>query len=203
MPKPYVLALDQGTTGSTALVLDSRGQVRGRGYAELPQHFPKPGWVEHDAHEIWRSVLAAARRALAAARVKGSAIAAIGVTNQRETTLLWDRRTGEPLGHAIVWQDRRTAERCAELRRRGKERGIRRMTGLMCDPYFSATKLEWLLSTAAVRAPWPRVAGSRSAPSTAGWCGSSRAARCTRPIPPMPPAPCCTDCARDAGSRRY
>ena len=145
MPKPYVLALDQGTTGSTALVLDSRGQVRGRGYAELPQHFPKPGWVEHDAHEIWRSVLAAARRALAAARVKGSAIAAIGVTNQRETTLLWDRRTGEPLGHAIVWQDRRTAERCADLRRRGKERGIRRMTGLMCDPYFSATKLEWLL----------------------------------------------------------
>ncbi len=141
----YILALDQGTTGSTALVLDHRGQVSGRGYAELPQHFPKPGWVEHDAHEIWSSVLTAARRALTAARIKGSALAAIGVTNQRETTLLWDRRTGEPLGRAIVWQDRRTAERCAELRRRGREAGIRRMTGLVCDPYFSATKLEWLL----------------------------------------------------------
>ncbi len=141
----YILALDQGTTGSTALVLDSRGQVSGRGYAELPQHFPKPGWVEHDAHEIWSSVLTAARRALSAARIKGSALAAIGVTNQRETTLLWDRRTGEPLGRAIVWQDRRTAERCAELRCRGREASIRRMTGLVCDPYFSATKLEWLL----------------------------------------------------------
>ena len=141
----YILALDQGTTGTTALVLDQRGQVSGRGYAELPQHFPKPGWVEHDAHEIWSSVLTAARRALTAARIKGSALAAIGVTNQRETTLLWDRRTGEPLGRAIVWQDRRTAERCAELRRRGREAGIRRMTGLVCDPYFSATKLEWLL----------------------------------------------------------
>lgn len=143
--KPYILALDQGTTGSTALVLDHRGQVRGRGYAELPQHFPQPGWVEHDAHEIWASVLDATRRALAAARLKGAAIAAIGVTNQRETTLLWDRTSGEPLGRAIVWQDRRTSERCAQLRRRGLEAGIRRMTGLVCDPYFSATKLEWLL----------------------------------------------------------
>ena len=142
----YILALDQGTTGSTALVLDRRGRVRGRGYAELPQHFPRPGWVEHDAHEIWASVLAAMRRALAAARVKGDALAAIGVTNQRETTLLWDRQSGEPLGRAIVWQDRRTAPRCDELRRRGREPALRRATGLVCDPYFSATKLEWLLA---------------------------------------------------------
>ncbi len=145
MTEPLILALDQGTTGSTAMLLDRRGRVRGRGYAELPQHFPKPGWVEHDADEIWTSVLSATRRSLAAARAKASTIAAIGVTNQRETTLLWDRRTGEPLGHAIVWQDRRTAARCEELRRRGREASLRRATGLVCDPYFSATKLEWLM----------------------------------------------------------
>ena len=144
--EPLVLALDQGTTGSTALVIDRRGRVRGRGYQELPQHFPKPGWVEHDADDIFRSTLAATSRALAQARARASAVAAIGVTNQRETTLLWDRRTGEPLGHAIVWQDRRTAPRCDELRRRGREAAIRRATGLVCDPYFSATKLEWLLA---------------------------------------------------------
>src|SRR5262245_16612517 len=143
--EPLVLALDQGTTGSTALLLDRRGRVRGRGYAELPQYFPKPGWVEHDPDEIWASVRSATRAALASARANASAIAAIGVTNQRETTLLWDRRTGEPLGRAIVWQDRRTAERCAQLRRRGLEAQIRRTTGLVCDPYFSATKLEWML----------------------------------------------------------
>jgi glycerol kinase len=151
--EPLVLAIDQGTTGSTTLVLDRRGRVRGRGYQELPQHFPKPGWVEHDADDIWRGTLAATTRALAAARARASAVAAIGVTNQRETTLLWDRRTGDPLGHAIVWQDRRTAARCDELRRRGREPSIRRATGLVCDPYFSATKLEWLLAhRAGVRA---------------------------------------------------
>ncbi|MEY4374673.1 MAG: hypothetical protein RL760_840 [Candidatus Eisenbacteria bacterium] len=142
---PYVLALDQGTTGSTALVLDRRGRVQGRGYAELPQHFPEPGRVEHDPEQIWTSVLTATRHALRAARIKASALAAIGVTNQRETVVLWDRRTGEPLGRAIVWQDRRTAARCDELRRKGREAAIRRATGLVCDPYFSATKLEWWL----------------------------------------------------------
>jgi glycerol kinase len=144
-PEPLVLALDQGTTGSTALLIDRGGRVRGRGYQELPQHFPKPGWVEHDPDQIWSSVLAATEHALRAARAKPAQLAAIGVTNQRETTLLWDRSTGEPLGNAIVWQDRRTAPRCDELRRRGREAGIRRATGLVCDPYFSATKLEWLL----------------------------------------------------------
>jgi len=143
---PYVLALDQGTTGSTALVLDRRGRVQGRGYAELPQHFPEPGRVEHDPEQIWTSVLTATRHALRAARIKASALAAIGVTNQRETVVLWDRRTGEPLGRAIVWQDRRTAARCDELRRKGREAAIRRATGLVCDPYFSATKLEWWLA---------------------------------------------------------
>ncbi len=145
MKDAYVLAIDQGTTGTTALVLDHRGAVRGRGYAELPQHFPTPGWVEHDPDEIWTSVLAAVPRALAAAKVRRDRVAAIGVTNQRETVVLWDRASGEPVTRAIVWQDRRTTERCDALRRRHAA-AIRRATGLVCDPYFSATKLEWLLA---------------------------------------------------------
>ena len=161
MAEPLVLALDQGTTGSTALLLDRRGRVRGRGYAELPQHFPRPGWVEHDPEEIWESMERALAMALATAKVRGSAVAAIGVTNQRETTLLWDRRTGEPLGKAIVWQDRRTADRCAELKKRGREASIRKLTGLVCDPYFSGTKLEWLLQNRA--GAKPRIAKNRLA----------------------------------------
>jgi glycerol kinase len=144
MKDPLVLAIDQGTTGSTALMIDARGRVRGRGYAELPQHFPRPGWVEHDGREIWDSVLAATARALVRAKARRTQIAAIGITNQRETVLLWDRETGRPVSRAIVWQDRRTAERCAALRRRGLEAEVRRRTGLVLDPYFSATKLEWM-----------------------------------------------------------
>jgi glycerol kinase len=145
MKRTLVLAIDQGTTGTTALLLNRGGAVRGRGYAALPQHFPRPGWVEHDAEEIWESVGGAVRAALRAARATGAAVAAIGLTNQRETTLLWDRRSGRPAARAIVWQDRRTSARCAELRREGFEREARRRTGLVPDPYFSATKLEWLL----------------------------------------------------------
>ncbi len=137
-----VLALDQGTTGSTALVVDGGGRVLGRGYRELAQHFPEAGWVEHDPVEIWENTLAAGREALAASKVAAADVAAIGITNQRETTVLWDRRTGEPLHRAIVWQDRRTAARCRTL---DAER-IREVTGLVPDPYFSATKLEWLLA---------------------------------------------------------
>jgi glycerol kinase len=145
MKPTLVLAIDQGTTGTTVLLVDRRGEVRSRGYAELPQHFPRPGWVEHDGEEIWRSVLQACRRALA--RLPGAAerIAAIGITNQRETVLLWDRATGRPVARAIVWQDRRTSARCAALQKRGLETEVRRRTGLRLDPYFSATKLEWLL----------------------------------------------------------
>jgi glycerol kinase len=146
MTSRFVLAIDQGTTGSTALLLDHAGAVRGRGYAELPQHFPRPAWVEHDADEIWQSVRAAVRAALRAARANARAVAAIGITNQRETTLLWDRASGRPVARAIVWQDRRTESRCAELRKKGLERDVRRRTGLVLDPYFSATKIEWLLS---------------------------------------------------------
>jgi glycerol kinase len=140
--RQIILALDQGTTGSTALVVDAGGRVLARGYREITQHFPEPGWVEHDPEELFGATLAAARDALAAARVSGAGLAAIGITNQRETTLLWDRRSGAPLHRAIVWQDRRTAERCRRL----DAAQIAEVTGLVPDPYFSATKLEWLLA---------------------------------------------------------
>jgi glycerol kinase len=130
-----ILAIDQGTTGTTCLVVDDELNVLRRGYADLPQHFPRPGWVEHDPDEIWQSVLAAAS-------IAGlDDVDTVAITNQRETTLLWDRATGEPVAPAIVWQDRRTAERCREL----DAALIRERTGLVPDPYFSATKLEWLL----------------------------------------------------------
>ena len=145
MKTPLVLAIDQGTTGTTAMLIDRRGDVRGRGYAELPQHFPRPGWVEHDASEIWASVRRAVMAALRHAKSSPRAIVAIGITNQRETTLLWERASGRPISRAIVWQDRRTGARCAALRRAGLTPMIRRRTGLLLDPYFSATKLEWML----------------------------------------------------------
>ncbi|HYE91480.1 MAG TPA: glycerol kinase GlpK, partial [Terriglobales bacterium] len=141
----YVLALDQGTSGSTALVVDAAGGVRSRGYAELPQHYPQPGWVEHDPEEIWRTVEAAARAALAAAGIAGRDVAAIGITNQRETTIVWDRASGRPIHHAIVWQCRRTAALCEELKARGLEATVRARTGLVLDAYFSGTKIRWLL----------------------------------------------------------
>ena len=141
----FVVAIDQGTTGTTVLVLDRRGRVAGRAYREFTQHFPKPGWVEHDADEIWRVTLAVLRKACRAARARGRDVAAIGITNQRETTMLWDRRSGRPVHRAIVWQDRRTSDHCEALRAAGAEDLVRRKTGLVLDPYFSATKLRWLL----------------------------------------------------------
>jgi glycerol kinase len=140
-----ILAIDQGTTGTTALLLDDEGRVRGRGYAELPQHFPRPGWVEHDGEEIWDTVIRAVADAFRSDPGTERRLAAIGITNQRETVLLWDRDSGAPAGRAIVWQDRRTADRCAALVRRGLEPEVRRRTGLRLDPYFSATKLGWML----------------------------------------------------------
>lgn len=136
-----LLAIDQGTTGTTCLVVDEELRILGRGYREIRQHFPQPGWVEHDPEEIWVSVLAAAGDALAHAGVSASELVAVGIANQRETTVVWDRRTGQPLQRAIVWQDRRTAERCRVL----PHDLIRERTGLLPDPYFSATKLEWIL----------------------------------------------------------
>ncbi len=136
-----ILAVDQGTTATTCLVVDEGLRIAGRGSCELPQHFPRPGWVEHDPEEIWESVVDSAAAALADARLEPGAIEVVAIANQRETTLLWDRRTGTPVARAIVWQDRRTAERCEQLDREL----IRTRTGLVPDPYFSATKLEWLL----------------------------------------------------------
>ena len=138
-----VLALDQGTTGSTALVIARDGRVIGRGYREFTQFFPQPGWVEHDPEEIIRVTVDAAREAIAQA---GEVPAGIGITNQRETVVVWDRKTLQPVAPAIVWQDRRTSGRCAELKAQGHEAAIRETTGLVLDPYFSATKLEWLLA---------------------------------------------------------
>ena len=142
MKSRLVLAIDQGTTGTTALLFDAAGRLRGRGYAELPQHFPRPGWVEHDPEEIWRSVGAAVRRA---AGREARRIEAIGITNQRETTLIWERRTSKPIARAIVWQCRRTTDMCAALKRNGWEPLVRKRTGLLLDPYFSGTKVAWLL----------------------------------------------------------
>ena len=137
-----ILGIDQGTTGTTCLVVDGSLRARGRGYREVPQHLPRPGWVEHDPEQLWHSVLGGAGDALAAAGLEASELAGIGITNQRETTIVWDRRSGEPVHPAIVWQDRRTAERCKEL----PADLLRDRSGLVPDPYFSATKLEWILS---------------------------------------------------------
>ncbi|HVJ15422.1 MAG TPA: glycerol kinase GlpK, partial [Polyangiaceae bacterium] len=141
----HLLAIDQGTTGSTVLVMGTDGRTLGRHTAEFTQHFPQPGWVEHEPDEIWESVRVALGEALRQAGAGPDDIAALGITNQRETTLLWERATGKPIHKAIVWQDRRTSERCAALREAGNEAEVRRTTGLVLDPYFSGTKLEWLL----------------------------------------------------------
>lgn len=138
----HVLAIDQGTTGSTCLVIGEDGRVHGRAYSEFTQFFPEPGWVEHDASEIWEVTRKVAGEALAAAGHPG--IEAVGITNQRETTVVWDRETLEPVHRAIVWQDRRTAPICRELRAAGHEERVRHRTGLVLDPYFSGTKLTWL-----------------------------------------------------------
>jgi len=140
-----ILAIDQGTTGTTCLVIDRDGQVRGRAYSEFTQHFPRPGWVEHDANEIWEVTRRVAKVAAAHAGTAVDALAGICITNQRETIVLWDRATGEPVHHALVWQDGRTAELCRRLKDEGCEDDVRARTGLVIDPYFSATKLAWLL----------------------------------------------------------
>jgi len=142
---PFVLAIDQGTTGTAAFVFDAESRIRGHADQEFPQLFPQPGWVEHDAETIWRTTQTVIAGALKQARLTAGELTAIGITNQRETTVLWDRRTGKPLANAIVWQDRRTAPLCDDLRRKGHEPLLRERTGLVADAYFSATKMKWLL----------------------------------------------------------
>jgi glycerol kinase len=143
MPDPLILVLDEGTTSTRAMLFDAAGKVHGVAQEDLQQHYPRPGWVEHDAGEVWDKTLACARQMVEQAGP--GRIAGIGITNQRETVVAWDRRTGEPLARALVWQDRRTADFCAELKAAGHENAVREATGLLLDPYFSATKMRWLL----------------------------------------------------------
>jgi glycerol kinase len=144
-----ILAIDQGTTGTKCVVFDEHAQPLGRAYREFPQYFPRPGWVEHDASEIWETTRLVAGEALADAEVRPGELTAVGIANQRETVCVWDPATGEPLHRAIVWQDRRTADRCEELCAAGHEELVRKHTGLVLDPYFSGTKIEWLLRNVA------------------------------------------------------
>jgi glycerol kinase len=140
-----ILAIDQGTTGTKCIVFNREGRIAGHAYSEFQQHFPRPGWVEHDAGEIWDVTRSVAERALGDAEIGGAELDGIGITNQRETVVAWDPETGEPVHNALVWQDRRTAARCDELREAGHEELVRERTGLVIDPYFSGTKIEWLL----------------------------------------------------------
>ena len=140
-----ILAIDQGTTGTTCIAFGEDGRIAGRAYSEFEQHFPRPGWVEHDANEIWEVTRRVAHEALDGAGIDGSGLAGIGITNQRETVVAWEPMSGEPLYRALVWQDRRTAARCDELREAGYEDLFRERTGLVIDPYFSGTKMEWLV----------------------------------------------------------
>ncbi|MDI1283973.1 MAG: glycerol kinase GlpK [Reyranella sp.] len=154
MAGKHVLAIDQGTTSTRAIVFDASGRPVASAQKELPQIFPKPGWVEHDPEEIWSATVEVCRGAMAKAKLMPADLAGIGITNQRETTVVWDRATGKPIHNAIVWQDRRTTERCAELKKAGHEKAVTDKTGLLLDPYFSGTKIEWILK---------HVAGARAA----------------------------------------
>ncbi len=145
MSKDYIMSIDQGTTSSRAVLFNHKGEIVGTGQQEFEQFFPKPGWVEHDANEIWTSVLACMAGALRKADVEASQVAGIGITNQRETAVVWDRNTGKPIYKAIVWQSRQTADICAELKAQGHEELFRKKTGLLVDAYFSGTKVKWIL----------------------------------------------------------
>lgn len=154
----YILSLDQGTSSSRAIVFDRKGQIRSMAQREFPQYFPKPGWVEHNPHEIWSSQASVIAEAIAAIGINGLNIAGIGITNQRETTIVWDSESEEPVYNAIVWQDRRTSEYCDQLKAEGRTEFIRERTGLIVDAYFSATKIKWILDNVPGPAPAPRRA---------------------------------------------
>src|SRR5437667_1912793 len=145
MSEGYILAIDQGTTGTKVLILDHEANIHARAYSEFAQYYPQPGWVEHDPEEIWQVSIGLVAEALAVGAIEACEIKAIGITNQRETTVLWDRVTGHPVSKAIVWQDRRTAAICDELKAAGLQETFCDKTGLVIDPYFSGTKIKWLL----------------------------------------------------------
>src|SRR5207247_4897689 len=149
MTSQCILALDQGTTSTRAIAYDAQGRALGSASLEFTQHYPQPGWVEHDAEEIWRSVSTVVPQALQAAQIEARQVAAIGITNQRETSVLWERATGRPVARALVWKDRRTTDFCRQ--RQSEEAWLTSRTGLVLDPYFSATKVRWLLESDAAR----------------------------------------------------
>lgn len=168
----HLLAIDQGTTSTRAIVFDAEARAVATAQCEFEQHYPELGWVEHDPEDIWRDVVKTAREAMAQSGVAPRDIAGIGITNQRETVVVWDKATGTPIHKAIVWQDRRTARLCADLKAEGVEADVRARTGLLVDPYFSATKLAWILDNVAGAAPRPSAGSLLSAPSTASCCGA-------------------------------
>lgn len=145
----YILAIDQGTTGTTALLVDHDLNVISKTNHEFPQYYPKPGWVEHDLNDIWNSVILSIQKVIEQSGIKTTEIASIGITNQRETTSLWDRKTGEPIARAIVWQCRRTESICEKLKKEKKEPLFQKKSGLLLDPYFSGTKIKWYLDNSA------------------------------------------------------
>ncbi len=197
----YILALDQGTTSSRAIVFDRDGSIVAVAQKEFPQIFPKPGWVEHDPRDIWSTQAGVAAEVLTKANVGAADVAAIGITNQRETTVVWDRNTGHQICNAIVWQDRRTAGSCDRLRAQKLDRLIRRKTGLVIDAYFSATKVQWILQNVkGARAPERGRVTSRSARLTRGSSGISPAAKCTRPTRATPRAQCCSTSREATGT---
>ena len=142
-----IIAIDQGTTSSRAILFDEAGAILAQQSAEFPQHFPADGWVEHDPEDIWQTTIDVTTAMVLKARSRGSMPLAVGITNQRETAVIWERATGKPIHNAIVWQDRRTAEKCAEMKNAGKEDMVTEKTGLLLDPYFTATKFAWILDS--------------------------------------------------------
>src|SRR5262249_33090319 len=188
---PSILALDQGTTSSRAIVFDEGGQIRAVAQREFRQIFPRAGWVEHDPTEIWTSQISVAVEALGKAAITPSEVAAVGITNQRETTIVWDRASGHPIHNAIVWQDRRTAPMCRRLKDAGAEAQVAARTGLLLDPYFSATKIAWLLDhvpDARVRAERGELAFG-TVDSFLLWRLTAGRGGGARPAPPAPPPP--------------
>ena len=171
-PVSFILALDQGTTSSRAILFDHGGQIRGVAQREFRQIFPRAGWVEHDPQEIWESQHAVAAEVLSRAGLSAADLVAIGITNQRETAVVWDRRTGDPIHNAIVWQDRRTSQACDQLKKEGLVETVREKTGLVIDSYFSGSKVRWLLDNVPGARRGPSGASWRSAPSIRGSSGS-------------------------------
>lgn len=185
----YILALDQGTTSSRAILFDRSGNIIQMAQQEFTQHYPQPGWVEHNPNELFDSQSTVAARCLRQAGITGSEVAAVGITNQRETTIVWNRRTGAPVCNAIVWQDRRTAGFCDSLRAQGKAGLFAEKTGLVLDAYFPARKSAGFLKTCPAHGSRPRRAICCSEPWIRGSSGISPRARFMRPIPPMPAVP--------------